>query len=410
MRIAITAPSAVRRYQEVFRTPHAGRVAVGGFVGRLEVGGLSLAIILLVYHGTGSVAAGGQAAAGYLLFAAAGRPAQGRVLDRYPARPALRVIATVHAVVLAAFAVIASNGVSTTMAVLFAAACGLTLPALSAFIRLAWLAAATSEATLSTSFALDSVLYEIALTVGPLVVSLLVAASVAWLPLLVLDLLGLAGVILATQAPAGERATRSTGSTPQRGWRSALNGGVMRLIALQGSIGFALGVIAVAVPAAAARAGALTWSGPLLAALFAGSMVGGIWYGAKTWTGPPRRRLLWALSSILLFLVLFGLLPGLPSKGVALLLAGLAVAPGLTVVLSVVPRFADPGRVAEAFSWMSFAEPAGAAAGSWLTGVAVSAKLLPLAMWLPAAGALTALLIAVLPWTAFREQGGKIEN
>lgn len=397
--------TALHQYQNVLRIRHAGRLAAGGFIGRLEVGGLSLAIVLLVHQSTGSFAAGGKAAAAYLLFAAAARPVQGRVLDRYPARSALRVIAVVHAGVLAAFAITAASGLSANTAVILAAASGLTLPALSAFIRLAWAAAADSDATLSSSFALDSVLYEVALTAGPLVVSLLVTSSVTWLPLMVLDLLGLTGALVVTQADAGQRAARPDADIPQRGWRSAVGAGVFRLVALQAFIGFALGVLSVSVPAAAARAGALSWSGPLLSALFAGSMIGGLWYGTRNWTGPPRRRLVVALSSILLFMVLFRLLPGLPVKGVALLLAGLAVAPGLTVVLSLVPRFAHRGRTAEAFSWMSFAEPAGAGAGSWLAGVAVSANKLPWALWLPAAGAAMALVIAVLPWGALQRLG-----
>jgi hypothetical protein len=411
-----------RQYRHVLRAPHAGRLMAGGVTGRLEVGGLSLAIILLVHHATGSFAAGGKAAAACLLFASAARPVQGRVFDRYQPGAALRVIAIVHAAVVAAFAVAAAGGLRAVTAVVFAAATGLTLPALSAFIRLAWTAAADTEATLSSSFALDSVLYEIALTAGPLVVSLLVIGSATWVPLLVLGMLGLTGALVVSgagttqpdqPADAGPRpgAGLPPGAGPRPGAglraarsRFALAGGVPRLVVLQAFIGLALGGLVVCVPVLAARAGAIDWSGLLLAALFAGSMIGGLWYGARKWTGPAWRRLMIALSSIMLFLVLFRLLPWLPARGAALLFAGLAVAPGLTVVLSLVPRLARRGRTAGAFSWMSFAEPAGAAAGSWLAGLAVSARMLPLALWLPAAGAATALVIAALPWKAVRQR------
>jgi hypothetical protein len=275
------------------------------------------------------------------------------------------------------------------------------------------------------------VLYEMALTAGPLVAGLLAISSAAWLPLIVLGLAGLTGALVTTSAGSRQRTTRpdagssrraNRGDDPPRPPRSAnrgddpakprrqfrgltLGAGVLRLVALQAFIGLALGGLAVSVPALAAQVGALNWSGLMLSAVFAGSMIGGLAYGARKWTGPARHRLMAALSLITLFLVLFRLLPWLPAKGVALLLAGVSVAPGLTVVLSLVPRLAHRGRTAEAFSWLSFAEPAGAGAGSWLAGLAASAHLLPLALWLPAAGAAASLAISALPWNAIRQPG-----
>jgi hypothetical protein len=66
------------------------------------------------------------------------------------------------------------------------------------------------------------------------------------------------------------------------------------------AFGSAIGVLQVALPAFAAGRGTAEAGGIYLAALSAGSLCGGLVYGARRWPGPPARRLAVCLLAITL--------------------------------------------------------------------------------------------------------------
>jgi predicted MFS family arabinose efflux permease len=385
---------ALHQYEAALRLPGAKRLAIGGTVARLEVGGLSLAIILLVQQASHSFGFAGAAAAAYLLLAAAMRPVQGRLMDRFDRARTLRLIAVVHCAVIATLAALGAAAAPRWTLLLFAAGTGASLPALSAFIQVSWASAVTTEDLRSTAYALDSVLYELALIAGPLLVSFLISFTAPPVPPLVLCACGLFGTLFTIRAPVGEpaRADASGGATSG----TLFNGGVARLVLIRALFGFALGAIVVIVPAAAARAGSLAASGPLLASLSIGSLIGGAWYGARRWTWPPARRLIVAAIWFMAAVTLFASGSSLLVKGVALAAAGLAVAPQITTVLQMMRLLAPPARLTEAFAWLSFSEPAGAAAGSWLTWILIESGGPFSAAWMPLLGGAGALLMATL--------------
>src|ERR671938_117672 len=72
--------------------------------------------------------------------------------------------------------------------------------------------------------------------------------------------------------------------------RRAAAGHVAMLVALLG-LGTAVGVLQVALPAYAAGRGSAAAGGFYLAAISAGSLCGGLVYGARSWPGAPSRRL-----------------------------------------------------------------------------------------------------------------------
>jgi MFS family permease len=385
--------AALHQYEAVLRLPRARRLALGGTVARLEVGGLSLAIILLVREASGSFGFAGAAAAVFLLLAATMRPVQGRLMDRLGRAPTLRLIAVVHCAVVVGLAALGASGAPRWTLLLLAAGTGATLPALSAFIRVAWASAATTEDLRSTAYALDSVLYELSLVTGPLLVSFLISLTSPAIPLLVLSACGLLGTLLTIRAPAQDPA-RPDASGAASG--AVFSSGVARLVVIQALVGFALGAVTVIVPAAAAQAGSVAASGPLLASLSAGSLIGGVWYGSRRWAGPPVRRLIAAAIWFTAALALFGTGSNLLVAGASLAAAGLAVAPEITTVLQMMPLLAPPARLTEAFAWLSFSEPAGAATGSWLSGILIEAGGPFSAAWLPFLGGAAALLTATL--------------
>ncbi len=388
--------SGVRRYAFVLALPEARTLLFGGFIARIEVGGLGLAIILLVHHSTGSIGRGGVAAGAFFLFAAGSQPVQGRLMDRIGRVQTLRVVITAHLCLILVFAVLGAHRLTQSLAILLAAGVGATLPALTSYIRVAW-SGVTAGPKLGTVYALDSVVYELALVMGPLLVSLVITVSTAPVALAVLGSLGFAGGVLVTRVKTAEesKAVRSAGRSG-----GVLGAGVAYLVAIQASVGLGLGAVSVAVPTLAERAGALNLSGPLLSGFWAASLVGGLWYGAHYWRGPPRRRLIACLAWSALGLLMFSVVPSLYGKGIALILAGFAVGPGLTAVLSLVPLVTPNSRLTEAFSWVSFSEPMGVALGSWASGALLGAVGLGVVLWIPPVGDAIGALLGTLGWSA----------
>ena len=74
------------------------------------------------------------------------------------------------------------------------------------------------------------------------------------------------------------------------GWLGPLGAAGMRTVfGVLVAFGTAVGIVQVAVPAFAAERGSAATGGVLLAALSAGSLIGGLVYGARPWPGSPPR-------------------------------------------------------------------------------------------------------------------------
>jgi predicted MFS family arabinose efflux permease len=108
-----------------------------------------------------------------------------------------------------------------------------------------------------------------------------------------------------------------------------------------------------------------------LALLSAGSLAGGLVYGARSWPGAPARRL------PLLLLALgggFALLAAAGSPGMLaplLLACGLVLAPTTVVASTLLDTAAPAGTVTEAFAVMVMGIVAGTALGNALGGTIV---------------------------------------
>jgi len=127
----------------------------------------------------------------------------------------------------------------------------------------------------------------------------------------------------------------------------------------------------VAIAGFATSHGSAGATGTLLALWFAGSLIGGWWYGARRFNLP----LPWQLVGLLVLVALGGLLPLLATStwtmAGLLLLAGIAVAPAMGVQLAVMAEVAPERSRTEAFTWASTANFLGIAAGTGAAGWSV---------------------------------------
>jgi MFS family permease len=109
----------------------------------------------------------------------------------------------------------------------------------------------------------------------------------------------------------------------------------------------------------------------VLAALSAGSAVGGLLNGAVNWRTPARVRLSGAAVGLGLALAAAGFASGVWSLTVAVGCAGFFVAPALTTAYLLADEVASPEARTQAGAWVNMAVNAGSSGGSVMTGLLV---------------------------------------
>ena len=384
------------RYRQLLGYPGALRLVISVLIGRLPIGIFSLAILLLVRHETGSFAQAGVASAAWALGAGVVAPLQGRLVDRFGQPAVLIPSALLNASAVAAFVLGARAGSPTWLLAVFAWLGGAALPPLGACMRSIWADAFAEDGDArNTAYTFESMMAELFYIVGPAITTLLIALSSPSTALLVAIGLSTAGTLgFATAALA--RGWRSEHETRSRAGALAAPGMRTLMLAIVPT-GVAFGVLEVAMPAFAVEEGhAASLSGILLSSMALGSLLGGLWYGARRWTGPIVARFIG-------FEVLFtlGLLPLLLADSIGAMavlmgLAGLALAPSAAAGYLVVDHIAPPGTVTEATTWVMTANVAGGALGAAIGGLVVQEMSVRAALVVACAGPALGTVVAVL--------------
>ncbi|MFB7517124.1 MFS transporter [Streptomyces sp. NPDC056144] len=384
-----TEATAHGGYLDILKAPHAARLLAGTLVGRLPNGIGPIAVTLFVRDQGGSYTLAGGLIAAYGLATAIGQPLLGRAVDL---RGQLRV--QLPAAVLSALGMVllALVGIGNLpLAYVAVVVAGLFTPPLEGGLRALWPSVLGREDRVHRAYALDAVAQEVMFTVGPLLLTLLVALWSPAAALLVVNVLGVLGALSVVL------------SAPSRAWRSAPREahwlGALRspgLLALLGSfffVGLALGSITVAAVAYADDRGAPSVYGWLMAALGLGALLGGVAYGARPWAGAPEKRLRVIVLLLALCYLPLTLTPGPVAMTGLAVLSGVFLAPALACAFIVVDRHAPTGTVTEAFSWLVTTFGVGAALGSAVAGPAVELAGTPTGFAVAGAGGLVAFLV-----------------
>jgi MFS family permease len=280
----------LRPYTRLLGTPGAPLLLFATFAGALPIGMLSLAVLLLVRATTGSLGEASVVAAALTAGNAGGVALQGRLIDRYGQTVVLPAAGLVCTSGVALLAVVATHGGTAFLDGLLALIGGASIPATTSCMRVLWPSLVEDAALRTSGYALLSLMFTVALVLGPLVVSILlvlVGPATA-----VLSAAGLAGgaAILFASTPSSRR-WRSP-SAP-RDWRprAGATPGMRTLIVGNLGVGVIGGLVSVAVPAVAIESHAVELAGVLSSLSALGDGVGGLAYGARSWRVPPHRRL-----------------------------------------------------------------------------------------------------------------------
>ena len=144
----------------------------------------------------------------------------------------------------------------------------------------------------------------------------------------------------------------------------------MRTLVFAGAVtAVSFGALEVALPAFAEEEGSRGAVGPLITVWALGSVIGGLWYGARSWTSSVEKRFLILMVLLALGSAPLPFAPSIGVMGVLLVLTGFALAPLATTEYALVDRLAPPGTQTEAYSWQIVANVMGAAAGSLIAGL-----------------------------------------
>lgn len=333
----------------------------------LSFGIVGLAVFLAARRATGSDGMAGLVVAAFSAGSGALAPVRGRLIDRHGVLPWLPLLAVAYAVSLGAFALLARSGAGAWQLAACALAAGAAAPPLVGTGRSLW-AEAVEEGLVRRAYALTSLIGDVGLVVAPAIGGLLFVLA-PWSPLALAAVAALAaGALVVRAASSGGRAGSHEGPAAARVEGSLLRDGEMRTILLVSlALGAALGLVEVAVPAAAARWGDEGLSGVLLAAFAGGSVAGGLWFGRRDWQASAKRRYLVTVAVLAISLLPPALAGSAATLAPLLVVAGLGYGPA-TISLFEVLDDAAPERAVEAFTWVTTAEAIGAAAGAAACG------------------------------------------
>ncbi|MEU3600567.1 MFS transporter [Streptomyces sp. NPDC006798] len=401
-------PPAAPSYAAVLRTPYACRTFGAALLGRLSYGMVSLSLILAVKGATGSYAVAGTVMALFGLTSVLLSPARAGLVDRHGPRRALLPMAAGYALSLTALAVATSwPGAPGVLLGALAVPAGMCTPPLGPVMRTLWSDLVPDRALLRRAYSLDGVAEELLFVTGPLVVGVLAQFATASAGLAVSAALVLTGTLALVSAPpvrdrTGHKATRPASderpSAARRGGRRS-NPGLRQATAAAAAVGICLGAFDLLVIAYTDAHGApgatVAWA---LAAMSAGSAVGGLVYGAISWRAASRTRLAFLAVALGLTLAGTGFAPHPAVLVAAAALGGLFIAPALTTAYLIADESADPALRTTAGAWVNTALNAGSSGATAAVGLLVGRLPLPLCFALAAIPVLLSAASALRTW------------
>ncbi|MHA5052008.1 MFS transporter [Streptomyces sp. SD15] len=362
-------------YAAVLRIPYARRTFTTALLGRLSYGIVSLSVMLTVTRATGSYAVAGTVMALFGATSVLLSPGRAALVDRYGPRRALVPMALTYAGLLTALAAVGWRpGAPPVVLGAVAVAAGACTPPLGPTMRTVWAELAGDRPLLlQRAYSLDGVAEEVLFVSGPLLVGVVVqfappAAGVALSALLVAvgTLAFVTSPAVRDVPPAAVKAAHSGAARPH-GARA-----LARPVVVAATVGLSLGAVDLLVLAFAEQRhqgdGAVAW---VLAALSAGSAVGGLLNGAVNWRVSARVRLPLLAAGLGLALAAAGLAPSLGTLTVAVACAGFFVAPALTTSYLIADESVPPGHRTQAGAWVNTAVNAGISGGTAATGLLV---------------------------------------
>jgi MFS family permease len=397
---------------EVLSRPGALRMSAAGFIGRMPMSMFGLGTLLLIASFTGRYGLAGLVSAAGSVGYAVCAPQAARLADRFGQARVLRPQAAFFAATTIALIACAHWRAPTWALLLSGGLAGASMPTLGSMVRARWSTLLGDSPLLHSAFSLESVADELIFVIGPALVTVLAtevypASGVA---------VAMTACVIGTLLLAAQRATepppsRTAGPPPSRTAepppsrtaeppRSRAAGpplgrageqppgraaepparaariGRIRLpapaLATLAPVYFFLGAMFATIDLStvdfAQKHGHKPLAGFILGCYAAGSAVGGVWYGSRTWHAPVHRRFAITLCLVVAGTATFWALPGLAVLAVVIFFCGFAISPTLIAGFSLIDGQSAAGRRTEGLTWLTSAISVGVALGSAVAG------------------------------------------
>ncbi|MGW7314678.1 MFS transporter [Streptomyces sp. NPDC054865] len=386
----------------VLATPYVTRLLIGTLVGRLPNTMAPIAILLSVTHADGSLRFAGVLSAMYVLASALSQPVKGRLMDRFGQT---RVSGTAVIMNSSSVMTLAATGAVSQPAVasVIVAIAGFCTPPLEAGLRALWGSVLSHPAQRRVALTLDTGTQGLLFIAGPLLVAFLTSRYGPVAALAATALLGFTGTLMVISS-APSRAWRSDSASATS--RSPLRIGGLRALYLGlAAVGCANGALTVWAVSMASQHDVELLSGLIPGAFAAGSLVGGLLFGRRSWPGSLSTQL---LTSSLGFAVGWLPLVFLPGPFVA---TALTTLPGVCLPVVTACAFmtvevlAPRGSVTEAYSWLILSLGVGSSFGTALAGALAEHPLAGAALPAGAAGLAMVVLFMARRLIACRPAG-----
>jgi MFS family permease len=336
-------------YRAAFRAPGSAAFSSSAFVMRLPQAMYPLGLILLISTRTHHYGFAGVLSGVYVFGGAAGNPFGGRWVDRYGQRRVILPLTSIHVAAAAVLIGLARTNAPDWTLLLPAFVMGFCYLPVGSLVRARW-SQVWSGPELATAYSFESTVDEVIYVVGPLAASVIATQVDPILVMIVAAVgVGTGGLLLArlrsTQPPS-----HPAGGPPRK---SALREpGIVLTSFMAMAMGAIFASAEVAMVAFCGQHGEQSLTGPVLAAMAVGSGLAGLWYGSRTWARP-------LLDRLRIQAVAFGVVPWvfLAAVNVGTLAAcafvvGLAVAPALITLFSLVAELVESTALTEGLAWV----------------------------------------------------------
>ncbi|MEU5363380.1 MFS transporter [Streptomyces sp. NPDC005925] len=378
-------------YLPLLRTRGAWTFLLPGFAARQPFAMLTISIVLLLRHTTGSYGVAGGAAAVTGVAMALFAPLTGRLADRHGQRAVLLPGVLLHA--LSVLALTALALADAPLWALFAAAVptGASVPQVGPMVRARWGVTLKDSPLMTTAAAFESVTDELTFVVGPLLATALCTAVHPAAGLVTEAALSLVGGLLFAAQRTTQPSVAARGQAPVRHGSALRVPGVRVLIVTFLGIGSVFGGMQVSLAAFSESIGEPGLTGVLYGVFAAGNMLSGIACGAIAWKTAPHRRLVLGYTALALAASGLWTAHSVPLLAGLGLLVGMCVAPALITGYTLVEGLVPAGARTEAFTWLTGAVALGQAAAVTLAGQLEDHYGNGAGFLVPAAGTLLAL-------------------
>lgn len=386
--------SVITPYTSVLREPGALRFSLSALIARLPLSMVGLGIVLLVSAQRGNYATAGILTGSYVVASAIATPIAARLVDRWGQRSVVSLIIVVHVPSLIGFVFAVVNNWPMAALIALAVLAGATQPASGSLVRARWIHAVGTSDRLRAAFAWESIIDEVIFVTGPPLATILAIVVAPAAPLLTAALLVLAGTVLLLSHRRSEPPVHVAQAARSPAWK---NIGLIWLTLIMIALGAVFGSLEIATVAATQDLGVPAAAGLVLALYAAGSLIGGVLFGAwNPGSTQPVRQLLLGAAVLAVVTVPFPIVGGVLPLSMVAILAGFAVAPVLIMTNYLVSTVVPESQLTEGLAWVNTTGlGAGVALSAAATGALIDAAGPRAGYALTAAAGVATLLLAV---------------